>query len=98
MAFVNLIDDGFILLVWWVYIAAFLSSSWQATPGKKVCGLKVVDYNGSRISFAQATGRYFAGFLSVITLGIGFVMIAWTARRQGLHDMMASTLVVKNTA
>jgi len=90
----NLIIDCFNLLVWWVYIAAFLSSSWQATPGKRICGLKVVDYNGGRVSFGQATGRYFAFLPSGMFL-IGCLMIAWTARRQGLHDMIAKTLVVK---
>jgi uncharacterized RDD family membrane protein YckC len=94
-AFVNLIDDGFNLLIWWVYTAAFLSSSWQATPGKRICGLKVVDYNGSCVSFGQATGRYFASILSAVTVFIGYLMIAWTARRQALHDMIAGTLVVK---
>jgi uncharacterized RDD family membrane protein YckC len=97
IAFVNLMDDGFNLLIWWVYTAAFLSSSWQATPGKRICGLKVVDYNGSRISFGRATGRYFASFLSYFLFCIGVLMIAWTARRQGLHDMIAGTLVVKTT-
>ena len=82
-------------MVCWVYMAAFLSSPWQATVGKKCCGLKVVDYNGGRISFGRATGRYFAAFFSWVLLCIGFIMIAWTSRRQGLHDMMASTLVVK---
>jgi uncharacterized RDD family membrane protein YckC len=83
-------------LVCWVYMAAFLSSPWQATVGKKCCGLKVVDYNGGRISFGRASGRYFAAFFSWVLLCIGFIMIAWTSRRQGLHDMMASTLVVKS--
>jgi uncharacterized RDD family membrane protein YckC len=98
MALVNLIDDCFNLLIWWVYTAAFLSSSWQATPGKKICGLQVVDYNGGRITFGQATRRYFTSLLSFLLLCIGVLMVAWTGRRQGLHDVMASTLVIKNAA
>ena len=82
-------------LVCWVYFAAFQSSPWQATVGKKCCGLKVVDCNGGRISFARASGRYFSAFFSWVLLCIGFIMIAWTSRRQALHDMIASTLVVK---
>jgi uncharacterized RDD family membrane protein YckC len=97
MSLINLIDEGFNVLIWWVYTAAFLSSSWQATPGKRICGLKVVDYNGGRVSFGQATGRYFASILSYLLLCVGVLMVAWTARRQGLHDMIASTLVVKTT-
>lgn len=95
-AMVELVDAGLNLTIWWVYTAVLLSSSWQATVGKKVCGLSVVDYNGKRITFGRATGRYFAFFLSAVLLCVGFFMIAWTRRRQGLHDFMANTLVVKN--
>jgi len=98
VAFINLMDDGINVLIWWVYTAAFLSSSWQATPGKRICGLKVVDYNGGRIAFGQATGRYFASILSYLLLCVGVLMVAWTDRRQGLHDMMAHTYVIRNAA
>lgn len=93
---VELWDTSLNLAIWWVYTATLLSSSWQATIGSRVCGLKVVDYDGRRISFGRATGRYFASFLSAALLFVGFLMIAWTQRRQGLHDFMANTLVVKN--
>ena len=92
---VELVDNGLNVTIWWVYTAVLLSSPWQATVGLKVCGLRVVDYNGRRITFGRATGRYFASFLSVVLLCVGFLMIAWTRRRQGLHDFMANTLVVK---
>ena len=82
-------------LLWWVYSSALHSSSWQATIGKKVLGMKVVDYSGERISFGRATGRYFASFLSTLILGIGFMMVGWTKRKQSLHDFMANTLVVR---
>ena len=82
-------------LLWWVYSSVLHSSSWQATIGKKVLGMKVVDYSGERISFGRATGRYFASFLSTLILGIGFMMVGWTKRKQGLHDFMANTLVVR---
>lgn len=93
---VDLGDTGLNIAIWWVYTAVLLSSSWQATIGKRVCGLKIVDYNGRGISFGRATGRYFASLLSAVLLCVGFLMIAWTQRRQGLHDFMANTLVVKN--
>ena len=95
---VALVDACLSVIVWWVYTAALQSSTWQATVGKKVCGLRVVGYGGDRISFGRATGRYFAGFLSALLLCMGFFMIAWTRRRQGLHDMMAETYVVKEVA
>jgi uncharacterized RDD family membrane protein YckC len=91
----SLIGTGLSLLLWWIYTAVLLSSRWQATLGKKFCGLKVIDYDGQRISFGRATGRYFASYLSAVLLCIGFLMIGWTSRRQGLHDFMPNTLVVR---
>jgi uncharacterized RDD family membrane protein YckC len=84
------------IMIWWVYTAAFLASSWQATIGKKVCGLRVVDYDGRRITYGRATSRFFSSLLSSVILFVGFFMIVWTRRRQGLHDFMAKTLVIKN--
>ena len=95
---VDLVDIGLNFTIWWVYTAVLLSSSWQATIGKKVCGLRVVDYDGRRVTFGRATGRYFASFLSAVLLCVGFFMIAWTRRKQGLHDFMANTLVIKNVS
>jgi uncharacterized RDD family membrane protein YckC len=58
-------------------------------------GLVVTDMNGNRISFLRATGRYFAKILSALILLIGYIIAAFTARKQALHDMLASTLVLK---
>ena len=79
----------------WIYEAAMLSSSRQATLGKQALGLKVVDLNGGRISFARATGRNFARYVSALTLLIGYLIQPFTEKRQTLHDMLAGTLVVK---
>jgi uncharacterized RDD family membrane protein YckC len=83
-----------IFLLPWVYEAMMLSSEKQATVGKMVLGLVVTDLNGSRISFGRATGRHFAKWLSALILGIGFLMVAFTEKKQALHDMIADTLVV----
>jgi uncharacterized RDD family membrane protein YckC len=80
----------------WLYEAILTSSSWQATVGKKIVGLKVTDEAGNRISFARATGRHFAKYISVIILWIGFIMAAFTERKRALHDMIAGTLVMKD--
>ena len=77
----------------WLYEAFMESSSYQATLGKMVLGMKVTDLYGNRISFARATGRHFAKILSLLTLCVGFIMVGLTARKQGLHDMIAETLV-----
>ncbi|QIG54977.1 RDD family protein [Altererythrobacter sp. BO-6] len=67
----------------------------QGTPGKRALGLIVTDLDGGRISPMRAVGRYFAKILSTIILFIGFIMIGFTERKQGLHDMIAGTLVQK---
>lgn len=80
----------------WLYEALMESSSYQATLGKMIFGMKVTDLNGNRISFAQATGRHFAKWLSGIILCIGYIMVGFTERKQGLHDILAGTLVLKS--
>jgi uncharacterized RDD family membrane protein YckC len=77
----------------WLYEALMESSCYQATLGKMIFGMKVTDLYGNRISFARATGRHFAKILSGMILCIGFIMVGLTERKQGLHDMIAGTLV-----
>lgn len=84
--------------VWWLYKAGMESSARQATLGKRALGIKVTGLDGERISFARATGRYFGTILSSVILGIGFLMAAFTQRRQALHDIIASCLVVRTSA
>ena len=85
-------------VVGWLYFALMESSAKQATVGKMALGIIVTDLEGRRLGFGRATGRYFAKILSALILGIGFLMVAFTERKQGLHDMVASTLVVKGEA
>ena len=82
-------------IMWWLYSAVCESSPWQGTVGKKVLGLQVADLSGQRISFGRATGRYFAKIISGMLLFIGYMMVGWTQKKQGLHDMMAGTLVLR---
>jgi len=84
------------IVINWLYEALMTSSSWQATLGKKALNLRVTDEAGNRISFARATGRHFAKYLSFATFFIGFFMIAFTERNRGLHDILAGTLVRKD--
>jgi len=78
-----------------IYFAWMESSSWQATLGKRMLGIRVTDLGGRRISFARATGRYFAKLVSSLAFCIGFMMAAFTEKKQALHDIIAGTLVVK---
>jgi uncharacterized RDD family membrane protein YckC len=79
----------------WIYYALLESSTWQATLGKKALGLEVTDIYGQRISFGRATGRFAGRYVSMLTLGIGFIMAGITAKKQALHDMIAGTLVIR---
>ncbi|OFX03209.1 MAG: transporter, partial [Alphaproteobacteria bacterium RIFCSPHIGHO2_12_FULL_66_14] len=83
------------LLAGWLYFALLESSERGATVGKMAMGLRVVTDQGQRLSFLNATGRYFAKIISALILCIGFIMIAFTDRKRGLHDMIAGTLVIK---
>jgi uncharacterized RDD family membrane protein YckC len=79
-----------------LYFAGLHASKWQATIGKKLVGLKVTDMNGNRISFWRGLGRYLAmTFLSSIFM-IGYIIAAFTEKKQALHDLIARTVVVKN--
>lgn len=77
-----------------LYFGLMESSPWQATLGKRWLGLKVVDESGQRITFSRALGRSLGKILSFVLLGIGYLMVIWTKRKQGLHDKMAGTCVI----
>jgi hypothetical protein len=72
------------------------SSTKQGTLGKMALGIKVTDLNGNRIDFSKASGRYFGKIISSIILCIGYIMVAFTQKKQGLHDIMAGCLVVNS--
>jgi uncharacterized RDD family membrane protein YckC len=84
-----------ILLPWgWFTIGE--SSVWQGTPGKRLLGLKVIDDEDGRISFGKANKRYLGKIISTLLVFVGFLMVGLTAKKEGLHDKMVKTLVVKN--
>jgi uncharacterized RDD family membrane protein YckC len=89
---------GIASVLGWLYYALMESSAKQATVGKMALGIIVTDMEGRRIGFGRATGRHFAKILSALILGIGFIMIAFTQRKQGLHDILAGTLVIEGQA
>lgn len=84
------------IVVKWLYFAYLESGERQATWGKQALGIYVTDLTGNRISFGQASGRYFAKIITgLIPLLIGYIMAGFTDRRQALHDMIASCLVLR---
>ena len=84
-----------LIILLWLYYALLESSHHQASLGKKLFKLKVTDFDGKKISFGKASGRFFASLISGIILNIGFIMIAFTKKKQGLHDLMTNTIVQK---
>jgi uncharacterized RDD family membrane protein YckC len=84
-----------VIVIQWLYYAVMESSPNQATVGKMAVSIKVTDLYGDRISFARATGRHFAKIISGFIIMIGYLMVAFTEKRQGLHDILANTLVLK---
>lgn len=80
-----------------LYIVLLHSSPWQATIGKKLLGIYVIDDNGNRISKMRAIGRYFATILSTISFLIGFIMAGFRKDKRALNDLIASTYVVYGT-
>src|SRR5690349_20709863 len=63
------------IILGWLYGALMESGSWQATVGKRSMRIKVVDMDGQRISFAQASGRHFGKYISTIIIFIGYLMM-----------------------
>lgn len=69
-----------------------------ATPGKMVFSMKVVRPDGTPLGLGRAFGRYFAKYVSSLTLGIGYLIAAFDDQKRGLHDMICDTRVVRPTA
>jgi uncharacterized RDD family membrane protein YckC len=86
-------------LITWVLPLVAVIWFWrskQATPGKMALGLRVVDADtGQTLSTSQGVGRYFAYLVSMLPLFLGFVWIAVDPRKQGWHDKLAHSVVVR---
>jgi uncharacterized RDD family membrane protein YckC len=87
------------LLLNWVLPAVAVILFWnyrQATPGKMAIGARIVDAKtGGKPSTGQLIGRYFGYFVSSIPLLLGLIWVGIDQRKQGWHDMLAGTLVVR---
>ncbi len=72
------------------------SSSYQGTLGKMALGLIVTDLQGRRVTFGRASGRFFAKIITgLIPFALGYIMAGFTEKKQALHDMIASCLVLR---
>jgi len=89
-------------LVWaaltWAYYSILESSPLRASVGKAALGLFVGDLYGDPITFARASARYWLKTLSSLVLLTGWLMAAFTPRKQALHDLLSGTLVLRKVA
>ena len=93
-----LLASALSIVITWVYYAWMESSPYQGTLGKMALGLVVTDLQGRPISFARASGRFFAKIITgMIPFAIGYIMAGFTEKRQALHDMIAGCLVLRKT-
>lgn len=87
-------------LISWILPAVAVVLFWlkkQATPGKMAVSARVVDATtGGTMSPGQSVGRYLAYVVSMLPLGLGLLWVAWDAKKQGWHDKLAGTVVVRS--
>ena len=88
--------EAIFFLLFTNYFIIMESSEKQATFGKQLLNLKVVDLDFQRISIAVALGRHWGKILSILSCGTTFLFVFTTKRKQGLYDMMSSTVVINN--
>jgi len=83
----------------WVLPAVAVIIFWvckSATPGKMLTKIKIIDASsGEKLSVGQSIGRYFAYFISIVPLMLGIFWVGIDKKKQGWHDKLANTLVVK---
>ena len=95
----RLVQGPLDLLVQWVLPAVAVVAFWlarQATPGKMVIHARIVDADtGAALSRAQAIKRYLGYYVSLLGLGMGFFWVGWDRRKQGWHDKIARTVVIR---
>jgi len=84
------------LCVFLLYYALFESSVKQATLGKMAMGIKVIDVYGNKLTFGKALLRAAGKFISLILIGLGCLVAAFTEKKQAMHDFIAKTLVVNS--
>ena len=69
-------------------------SRFGGMPGMLICGLRVIRPDGARLTFWRGVGRYFANYLSGMSLGIGYLFVAFDDQKRALHDYVCDTRVV----
>jgi len=78
-----------------IYNILFIAGNWQATPGKRFCGIRVVNADGTRLTLAQSAIRHAVSGISTLLFGLGFLTVWFTREKTALHDMICQTRVVR---
>lgn len=78
-----------------IAFVVYMNGTKGGTPGKLILGLRIQNQKGDFIGIPIAILRYIGRIISALILGIGYLMIAWDPKKQGLHDKIAKTFVVK---
>ncbi|MFH2020076.1 MAG: RDD family protein [archaeon] len=96
----NMNPNGFLtniigFVVSFAYFVGFWAMNGGATPGKVLLGLKIVSKDGKSINLSTSLLRYVGFLVSNILFGIGFIWILFDKEKQGLHDKIAATYVVR---
>ena len=90
----GLISLSFVIVIAFVVLIIYLDGIKGGTPGKLILGLRIVNVNGEYIGISSAIKRMIGKFFSGLLLGIGYLMIAWDKKKQGLHDSVAKSFVI----
>ncbi|WP_333607079.1 RDD family protein [Arsukibacterium sp.] len=87
----NYILPAVAIILFWIYKSA--------TPGKMALGLKVVDANtGQAVPVGRLIGRYLGYYVSSLPLLLGLIWVGFDKKKQGWHDKLAGTVVIRETA
>ena len=95
LIFIPIIGWILSLFVTWLYFAIQHSSTKQATFGMRALDIKITNENHGKIGFWRATGNFYLTVISALVFFIGFLMIAFTSRKQGFHNLISRTLCIK---
>ena len=96
LAFIPVIGWVIGIFFGWLYFAIQHSSSKRSTFGMRALNITITDENHDKIGFWRATGNYLIVGISTIILLIGLIMIGFTSRKQGLHNLVSRTIHLKD--
>lgn len=95
----RLVLAGACTALWLVYAGYYFLHGWArrgCTPGMRMCGLRLLDWRQRvPVGYGRALLRMAAGIVTLLTLGLGFLLVAFRRDHKALHDLLAGTTVVR---